>query len=350
MPADPALARHPDPHRQRLPVLRRMVDRDLPAPGPGDPVAGREPSGRLAARRAQSQAALNSTYGCFTRMDCPRRIGHVRRPLTSTRSRRTTRAAAGWRAAHGSARSPSTRRCSISARRAPPARRLAASPRPRSRARKTRWPRAGGRFLVIGRCRPIRRRWPPFPTHRRCCRRSAISCSSTGRPWRWSARAKPRPLACRFAGELAAQLGAAGFVVASGLARGIDAAAHEAALATGTVAVLAGGIDQIYPPQNAALHGKHRRARAAAQRSALRHAAGRPRLPAAQPHRQRPVGRGGGDRGRRPVGLADHAPNGPPNRAARSSSCRARPWTRAMPDPIALSAMGPFWRATPTIL
>jgi DNA processing protein len=58
----------------------------------------------------------------------------------------------------------------------------------------------------------------------------------------------------RFAAELAAALGAAGFVVASGLARGIDAAAHEAALATGTVAVLAGGVDQIYPPQNEALH------------------------------------------------------------------------------------------------
>ena len=49
-------------------------------------------------------------------------------------------------------------------------------------------------------------------------------------------------------------LGAAGFVIASGLARGIDAAAHQAALATGTVAVLAGGIDQIYPLQNTALH------------------------------------------------------------------------------------------------
>jgi DNA processing protein len=61
---------------------------------------------------------------------------------------------------------------------------------------------------------------------------------------------------CRLAGDLAGGLGAAGFVVASGLARGIDAAAHRAALPTGTVAVLAGGIDQIYPPQNAALHGQ----------------------------------------------------------------------------------------------
>ena len=60
--------------------------------------------------------------------------------------------------------------------------------------------------------------------------------------------------ACRLAAGLAADLGAAGFMIASGLARGIDAAAHSAALATGTVAVLAGGIDQIYPPQNAGLH------------------------------------------------------------------------------------------------
>ena len=52
-------------------------------------------------------------------------------------------------------------------------------------------------------------------------------------PGRSSARAKPRLAGRRFAADLAADLGAAGFVVASGLARGIDAAAHEAALATG---------------------------------------------------------------------------------------------------------------------
>ena len=57
----------------------------------------------------------------------------------------------------------------------------------------------------------------------------------------------------RFAGNLAGNLGKAGFVIASGLARGIDTAAHEAALATGTVAVMAGGVDQVYPPQNARL-------------------------------------------------------------------------------------------------
>lgn len=52
----------------------------------------------------------------------------------------------------------------------------------------------------------------------------------------------------------ATRIGAAGFVIASGLARGIDAAAHEAALMTGTVAVLAGGIDNIYPPEHSDLH------------------------------------------------------------------------------------------------
>jgi DNA processing protein len=51
----------------------------------------------------------------------------------------------------------------------------------------------------------------------------------------------------------ASSIGAAGFVIVSGLARGIDAAAHEAALGTGTVAVLAGGPDNVYPPDNAVL-------------------------------------------------------------------------------------------------
>jgi DNA processing protein len=62
----------------------------------------------------------------------------------------------------------------------------------------------------------------------------------------------------RFAHGLSADLGAAGFVVVSGLARGIDTAAHEGALASGapavTAAVTAGGVDVIYPPENARLH------------------------------------------------------------------------------------------------
>ena len=53
--------------------------------------------------------------------------------------------------------------------------------------------------------------------------------------------------------QFASELAEAGFVIVSGLARGIDRAAHEAALARGTVAVLAGGIDWIYPPEHAEL-------------------------------------------------------------------------------------------------
>ena len=54
----------------------------------------------------------------------------------------------------------------------------------------------------------------------------------------------------KFAGQLARDLGDAGFVVISGLARGIDQAAHRATVASGTVAVLAGGHDRIYPPEH----------------------------------------------------------------------------------------------------
>src|ERR1700726_4850246 len=55
--------------------------------------------------------------------------------------------------------------------------------------------------------------------------------------------------------KLARELGEAGFAVVSGLARGIDAAAHRASLATGTVAVLAGGHNRIYPPEHVELAG-----------------------------------------------------------------------------------------------
>jgi DNA processing protein len=57
----------------------------------------------------------------------------------------------------------------------------------------------------------------------------------------------------KFAGQLARELGEAGFVVISGLARGIDQAAHRATVENGTVAVLAGGHDRIYPPEHADL-------------------------------------------------------------------------------------------------
>ncbi len=54
----------------------------------------------------------------------------------------------------------------------------------------------------------------------------------------------------KFAGQLARDLGDAGLVVISGLARGIDQAAHRATVESGTVAVLAGGHDRIYPPEH----------------------------------------------------------------------------------------------------
>jgi DNA processing protein len=57
----------------------------------------------------------------------------------------------------------------------------------------------------------------------------------------------------KFTQMIARELGDAGFVVVSGLARGIDAAAHKASLSTGTVAVLAGGQDRIYPAEHASL-------------------------------------------------------------------------------------------------
>jgi len=58
--------------------------------------------------------------------------------------------------------------------------------------------------------------------------------------------------ACRFSRQLAQRLGDAGAVLVSGLARGIDTAVHDGSLATGTIAVIAGGIDVVYPPENAA--------------------------------------------------------------------------------------------------
>ena len=56
-----------------------------------------------------------------------------------------------------------------------------------------------------------------------------------------------------FTERLTRGFGAAGFVVVSGLARGIDACAHKTALASGTIGVLAGGLDRPYPPENLGL-------------------------------------------------------------------------------------------------
>ncbi|MGH6821338.1 MAG: DNA-processing protein DprA, partial [Methylocella sp.] len=63
-------------------------------------------------------------------------------------------------------------------------------------------------------------------------------------------------LGFKFARTLASEIGQAGHLIVSGLARGIDTAAHEAALETGTIAALAGGLDSIYPPENAKLQAE----------------------------------------------------------------------------------------------
>jgi DNA processing protein len=58
----------------------------------------------------------------------------------------------------------------------------------------------------------------------------------------------------QFARSLSQDLGQAGQVIVSGMARGIDGAAHEGAMPTGTVAALGGGIDDIYPPEHGRLY------------------------------------------------------------------------------------------------
>jgi DNA processing protein len=65
-------------------------------------------------------------------------------------------------------------------------------------------------------------------------------------------------LGIKFTSRLAADLGAAGLVVVSGLARGVDQAAHKGSIDTGTVAVVAGGIDIVYPPEHQALYDELR--------------------------------------------------------------------------------------------
>jgi DNA processing protein len=60
----------------------------------------------------------------------------------------------------------------------------------------------------------------------------------------------------RFARTLAKDIGEAGYLVVSGMARGIDGAAHEGAMATGTLAVLGGGVDDVFPPEHADLYAR----------------------------------------------------------------------------------------------
>ena len=114
----------------------------------------------------------------------------------------------------------------------------------------------------------------------------------------------------KFAGQLARDLGDAGFVVISGLARGIDQAAHRATIASGTVAVLAGGHDRIYPPEHEDLLAALLEHGGADFRNAARPRAARPRFSPPQPP---DLGRGArrrGGRSRASLGIADHGADG----------------------------------------
>jgi predicted Rossmann fold nucleotide-binding protein DprA/Smf involved in DNA uptake len=108
--------------------------------------------------------------------------------------------------------------------------------------------------------------------------------------------------ACRFARGLAQDLGRIGVSIVSGLARGIDTAAHEGSLASGTIAVIASGIDIAFPPENAALQDR------IAQEGLLlaEQPPGTQPLARHFPSRNRIIAWNGGGGGRATLGLADH--------------------------------------------
>ena len=110
----------------------------------------------------------------------------------------------------------------------------------------------------------------------------------------------------KFTQRIARELGEAGFAIVSGLARGIDAAAHAASLATGTIAVLAGGHDRVYPPEHAELLDAILPAGASALRDAARLGAARARFSSPQSIDFRAVARRRHRRGGETLRLADH--------------------------------------------
>jgi DNA processing protein len=147
----------------------------------------------------------------------------------------------------------------------------------------------------------------------------------------------------RFAERLARDLGAADFAVVSGLARGIDAAAYRASLATGTIAVLAGGHDHVYPREHVDLADAILAQGALVSEIPFGHEPPRPRFPPPQPAHFRAVRRHRGGRGGQALWLADHRPASRSNRAARCSRCRARRSTRARKGRTTSSSRARRW-------
>jgi DNA processing protein len=106
-------------------------------------------------------------------------------------------------------------------------------------------PNAWARRSCVWATQPTRRPWRASPTRRRSCGLGRYDLAGKALPCIVGTR-NASALGARMARRLTRDLGEAGFVVVSGLARGIDALAHEAALETGTIAVHAGGLDVLY--------------------------------------------------------------------------------------------------------
>ena len=92
---------------------------------------------------------------------------------------------------------------------------------------------------------------------------------------------------CQFARKLAGDLGEAGYVIVSGLARGIDAYAHQGAIEKGTIGVIAGGIDHVYPPENAKLYEAMRASGVVVSEAPFWFRAAKPSFSGSQPHYRR---------------------------------------------------------------
>ena len=119
-----------------------------------------------------------------------------------------------------------------------------------------------------------------------------------------------------------------GFTVVSGLARGIDGAAHRGRACRATIGVIASGIDIAYPPQHAELQEQIARRRPADRRTAARHRAARQPFPEPQPHHRRARRRHAGGRG----GAASPARSSPRGwRARRGARSWRSPAPRSMP-------------------
>lgn len=117
--------------------------------------------------------------------------------------------------------------------------------------------RSGARFICIGE--------PDYPAMLRAIAAAPPLIAVAGDPHHLSSPAvaivgsrNASAIGCKFAAKMARDLGRASYVVVSGLARGIDQAAHRAALDHGTIAAMAGGLDRPYPPENRDLYDRIR--------------------------------------------------------------------------------------------